>query len=233
MRLPRVPAGLPVKEPRARRRRTGVYATAGAGVVAAGAVAALLAGGASSPDPAGPAAGPGVAAAAEPGTERTDTRAAAPSGTATGSPSAAPGTTAAASPSASPDVSATGAAPGSSASASASSAAGASEAASPLPTRTAVRKLPTAGPSEQRPPEGVAETGRVLRRGDRGAEVQELEERLRLVGIYPGRTDGRFDRTLEYALGTFQLTRGVTDERGVYGADTRAELERETAQWGQ
>ncbi|WP_308800508.1 peptidoglycan-binding protein [Streptomyces sp. NEAU-H3] len=93
-----------------------------------------------------------------------------------------------------------------------------------------MRKPPTGGPSEQRPPEGVTQA--VLRRGDSGPEVAKLEERLRAVGIYPGRDDGRFDRGLEYALTTYQVTRGASDEHGVYGADTRTKLEGETPQLG-
>ncbi|NEA38981.1 hypothetical protein G3I42_06795, partial [Streptomyces sp. SID11385] len=135
-----------------------------------------------------------------------------------------------ASASSSPSASASGTTPSPGVSASVSPAASASEAGSPLPTRTEVRKPPTAGPSEQRPPEGV--TAAVLRRGDSGPEVTELEARLRAVGIYPGREDGRFDRTLQYALTTYQVTRGASDEHGVYGADTRTKLEGETPQLG-
>ncbi|MEU6442716.1 hypothetical protein [Streptomyces sp. NPDC047046] len=77
MRLPRVPgpglpgAGEPDGEPRGGGRRKGVYVASGAAVVVVGAVAALLAGGAFSSDPATPGPAPGVAAAAEPSTART------------------------------------------------------------------------------------------------------------------------------------------------------------------
>ncbi|MYQ58331.1 hypothetical protein GTY68_14040 [Streptomyces sp. SID4926] len=236
MRLPRVPGpgapgtGEPAGEERGGGRRKGVYVASGAAVVVAGAVAALLAGGAFSSAPGTPGAAPGVAAAAEPSAVRTGGTEASPSASASLSPAAGASPSSSSSAASSPSASASGTTPSPGASASGSPAVSASGAVSPLPTRTAVRKPPTGGPSEQRPPEGVTQA--VLRRGDSGPEVAKLEERLRAVGIYPGRDDGRFDRGLEYALMTYQVTRGASDEHGVYGADTRTKLEGETPQLG-
>lgn len=71
----------------------------------------------------------------------------------------------------------------------------------------------------------------VLRYGDHGPEVVELQLRLKQVGLYDGEADGDFDRTVESAVSTYQVTRVVfQDESGVYGKATRASLESETTE---
>jgi peptidoglycan hydrolase-like protein with peptidoglycan-binding domain len=71
--------------------------------------------------------------------------------------------------------------------------------------------------------------GAVLRRGDRGPEVTELQQRLRQINLYRDDIDGVFDREVEDALRTFQWWRGIqSEELGTYGARTREQLERET-----
>ncbi|MGC9539097.1 peptidoglycan-binding domain-containing protein [Streptomyces sp. UG1] len=71
----------------------------------------------------------------------------------------------------------------------------------------------------------------VLRRGDRGPEVTELQLRLRQIGLYSADADGEYDRRVESAVGTYQLTRVIlSDESGVYGRPTRASLESETSE---
>jgi peptidoglycan hydrolase-like protein with peptidoglycan-binding domain len=71
----------------------------------------------------------------------------------------------------------------------------------------------------------------VLRRGDSGAEVTELQLRLKQLYLYAGDADGDFDGTLEDSLRAFQWTRGLgKDPKGVYGAETRTALERETSE---
>ncbi len=71
----------------------------------------------------------------------------------------------------------------------------------------------------------------VLRFGDSGPEVTELQLRLRQIGFYNGEIDGEYDRTVERAVGGYQLTRVVLDdESGVYGPTTRASLESETSE---
>ncbi|WP_330262433.1 peptidoglycan-binding domain-containing protein [Streptomyces griseorubiginosus] len=71
----------------------------------------------------------------------------------------------------------------------------------------------------------------VLRYGDQGAEVVELQLRLKQVGLYDGEADGDFSRAVESAVRTYQVTRFVLqDDSGVYGTETRASLESETTE---
>ncbi|MBW8796322.1 MAG: peptidoglycan-binding protein [Streptomyces sp.] len=134
---------------------------------------------------------------------------------------------------ASPSVAApTTSRPSESASASASASPSRSAAASsapPSPTdarsATPTRSTPTATASATAQPSSPA----VLRPGDSGAQVTELQLRLKQVGLYSGDADGHYDSKTESAVRTYQLTRGIlTDESGVYGAATRAALESET-----
>ncbi|MBK3573118.1 peptidoglycan-binding protein [Streptomyces sp. MBT65] len=70
-----------------------------------------------------------------------------------------------------------------------------------------------------------------LREGDSGPEVKKLEERLlRIPNVYEnGSTSGQFDATLTAAVARFQLWYGIRgDENGVYGDDTRKDLESRT-----
>ncbi|MFE1339714.1 peptidoglycan-binding protein [Streptomyces sp. NPDC058733] len=69
----------------------------------------------------------------------------------------------------------------------------------------------------------------VLRRGDRGPEVVELQLRLRQLYLYTGEANGIFNGQVESALRNYQWARGVTnDGLGVYGPQTRRSLESET-----
>ncbi|MGW3108481.1 peptidoglycan-binding protein [Streptomyces sp. NPDC001100] len=71
----------------------------------------------------------------------------------------------------------------------------------------------------------------VLRFGDKGPEVVELQLRLRQIGLYGGAADGDYDREVESAVRSYQLTRLVLqDESGVYGTATRVALESETSE---
>ncbi|MFF0010974.1 peptidoglycan-binding protein [Streptomyces sp. NPDC005374] len=97
----------------------------------------------------------------------------------------------------------------------------------PVGSPSSVAATATAAPgptaSNSRPP--------VLRLGDQGPEVVELQLRLRQIGIYEGDADGDFDRDVESAVRSYQVTRLLLqDESGVYGAETRASLESETSQ---
>jgi hypothetical protein len=75
------------------------------------------------------------------------------------------------------------------------------------------------------------ESSPVLRFGDSGPEVTELQLRMRQVGLYNGDIDGKYDRTVENAVRGYQLTRVLLDdESGVYGPTTRAALESETSE---
>ncbi|MFG1665785.1 peptidoglycan-binding protein [Streptomyces sp. Y7] len=111
-------------------------------------------------------------------------------------------------------------------------------ASSDSPTPSATSATPTTAPSstgatataapepsdaEARPP--------VLRRGDQGPEVVELQLRLRQIGLYSADADGDFDRQVESAVRTYQLTRVILDdESGVYGIPTRTSLEAQTSE---
>ncbi|WP_416956838.1 peptidoglycan-binding domain-containing protein [Streptomyces sp. Agncl-13] len=75
-----------------------------------------------------------------------------------------------------------------------------------------------------------------LREGDSGPEVKELEQRLlRIPNVYDnGSTSGQYDATLTAAVARFQLWYGIRgDENGVYGDDTRKDLESRTTLDGQ
>ncbi|MEV5846844.1 peptidoglycan-binding domain-containing protein [Streptomyces sp. NPDC051985] len=74
-------------------------------------------------------------------------------------------------------------------------------------------------------------SGGVLRPGDSGAEVTELQLRLAQLNLYSGKATGHYDQKTEDAVRTYQLARGIlTDESGVYGTATRASLESETTE---
>ncbi|MFD5659814.1 peptidoglycan-binding domain-containing protein [Streptomyces hirsutus] len=154
-------------------------------------------------------------------------------------PSAAPATSVSGSPEASAPASAS-APPSGSASPSASPSASESEAetepgASAAPSDAAE---PSAAPTATAPadvPEEAEEVdegttaGPALRRGDRGPEVVDLQQRLSNLYLYNGPANGRFSRRTEDAVRNYQWSRGIRgDELGVYGPETRARLEAET-----
>lgn len=106
------------------------------------------------------------------------------------------------------------------------------------PTSTATSSTPTTPPSSTGPtpstaPDPTDAEGQppVLRRGDQGPEVVELQLRLRQIGLYSEEADGDFDRQLESAVRTYQLTRVIlNDESGAYGSPTLTSLESETSE---
>ncbi|MDX3615621.1 peptidoglycan-binding domain-containing protein [Streptomyces europaeiscabiei] len=70
-----------------------------------------------------------------------------------------------------------------------------------------------------------------LREGDSGPQVAELQQRLlRIPNVYDnGSTSGQYDGVLKEAVARFQLWYGIRgDETGVYGNDTRQDLESRT-----
>ncbi|MFJ9907386.1 peptidoglycan-binding protein [Streptomyces sp. NPDC101152] len=119
-------------------------------------------------------------------------------------------------------------------SASASPTPSASASASPSRSATPTSSAPTDGaPSATTStrPAPSASSGQppILRLGDTGPEVTELQLRLRQVGLYNGQADGVYDTDVENAVRSYQFTRLVVqDESGVYGRATRASLESET-----
>ncbi|MFD8308642.1 peptidoglycan-binding protein [Streptomyces sp. NPDC059690] len=136
---------------------------------------------------------------------------------ATGPPSGQPSTTASsASPSTTPSSSPSAGATGGPATPTGSG----TPSGTPTGTGTATG-APAPSESGGRPP--------VLRYGDKGPEVVELQLRLKQVGYYDGAADGNFDRDVENAVRGYQFTRVILqDASGVYGAATRAALESET-----
>ncbi|MFD9283156.1 peptidoglycan-binding protein [Streptomyces mirabilis] len=90
------------------------------------------------------------------------------------------------------------------------------------PTTAAVQ-----APSASADPDGAG----TLREGDSGPAVKDLQQRLlRIPNVYDhGSTNGAYDATLTAAVARFQLWYGIRgDETGVYGNDTRADLESRT-----
>ncbi|MFI7293575.1 peptidoglycan-binding protein [Streptomyces sp. NPDC050121] len=211
------------EEPRSpRRRRTLLVATATA-VVAVVAAAGFASGLFSYDKPTRDGAAPKDVRAAVPVSSTS-----ASSGTPSASTSAPPSASeASASPSEratpSPSAAKESASPSPSASPSSSAEAAARQATPTAPVSASAR--PGNGADKSAP---ISE-GTVLRRGDTGAEVTELQLRLRQVFFYNGEADGTFGSEVEEALRNYQWSRGTTaDGLGVYGAATRTKLESET-----
>ncbi len=137
-------------------------------------------------------------------------------------PSASPSASASTSESPSASASASGS-PSPSASSSAPSASATAEPSVP-PSAGGASSAPAVAPE----PEEPVDTAPVLRRGDRGPEVVELQQRLRMVWLYQGDTDGWYSRRVEEAVRHYQWSRGIHEELGVYGPQTRSRLESET-----
>ncbi|GAA1904912.1 hypothetical protein GCM10009837_30560 [Streptomyces durmitorensis] len=94
----------------------------------------------------------------------------------------------------------------------------------PPPSRSTARAT---GSVEPAPPSADG----VLRRGDRGPEVKELQQRLRQLYLYMGEPNGNYNTQVADAVTRFQYARGTQgDGQGVYGRETRAALERETSE---
>ncbi|MFC5656954.1 peptidoglycan-binding domain-containing protein [Streptomyces nogalater] len=101
-----------------------------------------------------------------------------------------------------------------------------SASASPTPTRTPTR---TPSPTATATSPTTPATAPVLRRGDTGPEVTELQQRLRRLNLYGDRVDGTYTRPVEDAVRNYQLARGIKeDPLGEYGPATRRSLELET-----
>ncbi|MEU7716562.1 peptidoglycan-binding protein [Streptomyces tibetensis] len=112
-----------------------------------------------------------------------------------------------------------------------SSAPSASASPSQSPSPSASQPSATATGAEQASPDNSRQKGgpTVLRLGDRGPEVTELQLRLRQLYLYDDDTDGTFDDRLREAVRTYQWSRGIqSDDLGVYDRETRAKLESET-----
>ncbi|MET7598340.1 peptidoglycan-binding protein [Streptomyces sp. NPDC005481] len=204
----------PGDEPPRRRRRTALLVVAGA-VVAVVAAAGLASGVLSYDTPERDASQPEAVRASvpeksSPRAEASPSRSASPSPSASGSPTGSAG--ADASPSASPS----------------SPSATPSRSKKPTGTPTTARATGSVRPPSDEPDEHRAT---ILRRGDRGAEVAELQLRLRQLALYYGDINGNFNEQVEDAVRRYQWARGIgADEPGVYGTATRTRLESETSE---
>lgn len=204
------------EQPRPRRRRGPVVvaAAATATVVAVGAVvlAGQLLGGSDRADRAHP----------DNGTSAPDLVLPSGSGSGSGGPSPSSSRSGTASPSATAPASVTP-----SASRTTGAAAGTAASASATPSRSST----SASASASRRPSGSpsATTAPVLRQGDQGTEVVELQKRLGQVLLYTGADDGVYDSDVREAVSRYQSVYRVQgDSDGVYGTHTRASLESRT-----
>ncbi|GGW30552.1 peptidoglycan-binding protein [Streptomyces caelestis] len=202
-----------------RRRRTALLATAAGACVAVVAAAGLASGLFSYEAPSRNSALPDDLRASVPDAPSSSAASTPPAGSAPATPSAPvappPAPSATGSPSASPSPSA--------------------PSASPSPSRSATPSAPLTSATATGPENGPPDSSRqisgpaVLRLGDRGPEVTELQFRLRQLYLYDEDTDGDYDSRLEDAVRTYQWSRGIqTDDLGVYDRETRAKLESET-----
>ncbi|HEY8984215.1 MAG TPA: peptidoglycan-binding domain-containing protein [Streptomyces sp.] len=101
----------------------------------------------------------------------------------------------------------------------------------PVEQGRAPAPAPTPTPTPSAPAEDPDGAG-VLREGARGKEVVGLQERLRRIpNVYDnGSTNGEYDAALTEAVARFQLWYGIRgDESGVYGDNTRHDLEARTS----
>ncbi|MFI6360468.1 peptidoglycan-binding protein [Streptomyces sp. NPDC050743] len=94
--------------------------------------------------------------------------------------------------------------------------------------------MPTAPTADSvgsaQPGESQTVTGPVLRRGDKGPEVAELQQRLRQLSFYTHDITGNFNIQVENSVRSYQSSRGISAEPGVYDAATRRSLESETSE---
>ncbi|WP_435611661.1 peptidoglycan-binding domain-containing protein [Streptomyces sp. bgisy159] len=234
------PPGGAVREPSAGRRRRSLALAAGGAAMTVVAAAGFASGLFSYEKPTRDGAAAEDVRAAVP-ESAAGTSSASPSGGATASPSASGHSSPSASPSgsgtASPSASASaaGGSPSPSDGATASGAAGAERATGPAaPVSPTGSPSATAGPSPSdggpgTTHQGSGSTTTVLRRGDKGGEVAELQGRLRQLSLYNSDINGSYNEQVENAVRMYQWWRGVRgDAPGEYGPSTRARLEAET-----
>ncbi|MEV1081364.1 peptidoglycan-binding protein [Streptomyces sp. NPDC050211] len=103
----------------------------------------------------------------------------------------------------------------------------------PTPTNTSTPTTPaptaTATNSAGAPENGREAEPPVLRRGDEGPEVIELELRLTEADVYTREAKGNYNEGVEDAVRQYQLWRGIVPQQyGVYDLETRERLESET-----
>ena len=95
--------------------------------------------------------------------------------------------------------------------------------ATPTATSSATGTISAGNDQRTRPP--------VLRRGDSGPEVKELELRLTQLGLYTRKASGHYNEGVEDAVTRYQQARGIQPQQyGVYDLETRSHLESETSE---
>ncbi|MER8011024.1 peptidoglycan-binding domain-containing protein [Streptomyces sp. NPDC094149] len=213
---PPVAASVPVRHPGRRRPRTRTVLLAAGGAVVAVVAAAGLASGLFSYEP------PSRDTALP-----DDVRASVPEAPTSRAPSS-PSESAAPAGRPAPPSAPVGATPSPSASASATSASPSPSVtptrspATPTATSSATGTITSGNDQRTRPP--------VLRRGDSGPEVKELELRLTQLGLYTRKATGHYNEGVEDAVTRYQQARGIQPQQyGVYDLETRAHLESETS----
>lgn len=128
---------------------------------------------------------------------------------------------------ASPSARTTSASPSASASPTAARPSASATPAAPVTSRTA-SAAPTSAPAVA-PSATRAPSGPTLSLGSTGAEVAELQRRLKELWLYSGPEDGKYTRKVERAVEVYQSYKYLEDDpRGVYGPSTRRALEAET-----
>lgn len=70
-------------------------------------------------------------------------------------------------------------------------------------------------------------SNRIYKKGDRGGYVWELQRRLRYIGFYPGKVDGKFESQTDRAVRDFQYRFGLKVD-GKAGPKTKLKLWRAT-----
>ncbi|MGV9696797.1 peptidoglycan-binding protein [Streptomyces sp. NPDC003470] len=101
---------------------------------------------------------------------------------------------------------------------------------SPEPTTTTPSAPALAPGTDGQDDDGPYDGGGTLHRGDRGAEVVELQQRLAQLYLYTGEFNGTYNHQVEESVRTYQWARGIRAELGVYDEATRRMLETETHQ---
>ncbi|MEV8348679.1 peptidoglycan-binding protein [Streptomyces niveus] len=156
-----------------------------------------------------------------------------PTASARPDPSASSATSASAPGPAAPSTSVSGSAKGTGTGTASASASKPATDGPPSPnTRPAAPGTPSASASDgTRTTQGPeAGSGATLRRGDSGAEVEELQRRLSEIWLYNDDYDGRFGERVEAAVRVYQSYKNIEgDPSGVYGPNTRRALEAETS----